>query len=67
MTRTEIQKAVDNYLQKGGKIIKLPDGPNFRFEPHDVKAAPSDPIVDVTITETPTTQQQMDYMEDNSL
>ena len=67
MTRTEIQKAVDNYLQKGGKITKLPDGPNFRFEPHDVIAAPSDPKVDVTITETPTTQQQMDYMEDNSL
>ena len=67
MTRTEIQKAVDNYLQKGGKITKLPDGPNFRFEPHDVKAAPSDPTVYRTITETPTTQQQMDYMEDNSL
>ena len=48
MTRTEIQKAVDNYLQKGGKITKLPDGPNFRFEPHDVKAAPSDPKVDDT-------------------
>ena len=67
MTRTEIQKAVDNYLQKGGKITKLPDGPNFRFQPHDVKVAPSDPKVDVTITETPTTQQQMDYVEDNSL
>ena len=67
MTRTEINTAVNTYLKNGGKITKLPAGPNFRFQPYGVRVAPSDPKVDVTVTETPTTKQQINYVEENSL
>ena len=67
MTRTEIQKAVDNYLQKGGKITKLPDGPNYQFQPYGVRVTPGDPKVDLTVSDTPTTEQQISYVEKNSL
>jgi len=67
MTRTEIDTAVNNYLKNGGKITKLPDGPNFRFQPYGVRVVPGDPKVDVTVTETPTTKQQINYVEENSL
>ena len=59
MTRTEINTAVNTYLKNGGKITKLPDGPNFRFQPYGVRVVPGDPKVDVTVTETPTTKQQI--------
>jgi len=67
MTRTEINTAVNTYLKNGGKITKLPDGPNFRFQPYGVRVVPGDPKVDVTVTETPTTKQQINYVEENSL
>ena len=67
MTRTEINTAVNTYLKNGGKITKLPAGPNFRFQPYGVRVAPGDPKVDVTVTETPTTKQQNNYVEENSL
>ena len=67
MTRTEINTAVNSYLKNGGKITKLPDGPNFRFQPYGVRVVPGDPKVDVTVTETPTTKQQINYVEENSL
>ena len=67
MTRTEINTAVNTYLKNGGKITKLPAGPNFRFQPYGVRVAPGDPKVDVTVTETPTTKQQINYVEENSL
>ena len=67
MTRTEINIAVNTYLKNGGKITKLPDGPNFRFQPYGVRVVPGDPKVDVTVTETPTTKQQINYVEENSL
>ena len=67
MTRTEINTAVNAYLKNGGKITKLPDGPNYCFQPYGVKVAPGDPKVDVTVTETPTTKQQISYVEKHSL
>ena len=67
MTRTEINTAVNAYLKNGGKITKLSDGPNHRFQPYGVKVAPGDPKVDVTVTETPTTKQQISYVEKHSL
>ena len=67
MTRTEINTAVNTYLKNGGKITKLPDGPDYRFQPYGVKVTPGDPKVDVTVTETPTTKQQINYVEENSL
>ena len=67
MTRSELNEATVNFLANGGKITKLPDGPNHRFQPYDIRVAPGDPKVDVTITETPTTKQQINYVEENSL
>ncbi len=67
MTRSELNEATVNFLANGGKITKLPDGPNHRFQPYDIRVAPGDPKVDVTVTETPTTKQQISYVEKHSL
>ena len=67
MNRSELNEAIVNFLANGGKITKLPDGPDYRFQPYGVKVTPGDPKVDVTITETPTTKQQISYVEKNSL
>ena len=67
MTRTEIDTAVNNYLKNGGKITKLPDGPDYRFQPYGARAQPDDPKVDLTVSDTPTTKQQIMYVEKNSL
>ena len=58
---------VVKYLKNGGKITKLPDGPDYRFQPYGVRVTPGDPKVDLTITDTPTTKQQISYAEKNSL
>ena len=67
MKRSELNEAVINYLKNGGKITKLPDGPDFRFHPYGVRVPPGDPKVDLTITDSPTTKQQISYVEKNSL
>ena len=67
MTRSELNEAIVNFLANGGKITKLPDGPNHRFQPYGVRVTPGDPKVDVTVTETPTTKQQISYVEKHSL
>ena len=67
MKRSELNEAVNNYLKNGGKITKLPDGPDFRFHPYGVRVPPGDPKVDLTITDTPTTKQQISYVEKNTL
>ena len=67
ISRKKLNLEIVKYLKNGGKITKLPDGPDFRFQPYGVRVAPGDPKVDVTITETPTTKQQISYVEKNSL
>ena len=67
ITRTELNEEVTKYLKNGGKITKLPDGPDYRFQPYGVRVPPGDPKVDLTITDTPTTKQQISYVEKNSL
>ena len=67
ITRTELNKEIAKYVKKGGKITKLPDGPDYRFQPYGVRITPGDPKVDLTITDTPTTKQQISYVEKNSL
>ena len=67
MKRSELNEAVNNYLKNGGKITKLPDGPDFRFHPYGVRVPPGDPKVELTITDSPTTKQQISYFEKNSL
>ena len=67
MNRSELNEAVKSYLKNGGKITKLPDGPNYRFQPYGVRVTPGDPKVDLTVTDTPTTNQQISYVEKNAL
>ena len=67
MKRSELKEAVNSYLKNGGKITKLPDGPDYRFQPYGVRVTPGDPKVDLTVTDTPTTKQQIFYVEKNSL
>ena len=67
ITRTELNEEVTKYLKNGGKITKLPDGPDYRFQPYGVRVPPGDPKVDLTITDTPTTKQQISYVEKNAL
>ena len=67
ITRTELNEEVTKYLKNGGKITKLPDGPNYSFQPYGVRVTPGDPKVDLTITDTPTTKQQISYVEKNTL
>ena len=67
MKRSELKEAVNSYLKNGGKITKLPDGPDYRFQPYSVRVTPGDPKVDLTITDTPTTKQQISYVEKNIL
>ena len=67
MKRSELNEAFNNYLKNGGKITKLPDGPDYRFQPYGVRVTPGDPKVDLTITDSPTTKQQISYVEKNSL
>ena len=67
MKRSELKEAVNSYLKNGGKITKLPDGPDYRFQPYGVRVTPGDPKVDLTVTDTPTTKQQISYVEKNTL
>ena len=67
ISREKLNLEVTKYLKNGGKITKLPDGPNYRFQPYGVRVTPGDPKVDLTVTDTPTTKQQISYVEKNSL
>ena len=67
ISREKLNIEVVKYLKNGGKITKLPDGPNYRFQPYGGRVTPGDPKVDLTITDTPTTKQQISYVEKNSL
>ena len=67
ISREKLNLEVVKYLKNGGKITKLPDGPDYRFQPYGVRVTPGDPKVDLTITDTPTTKQQISYVEKNAL
>ena len=67
ISRKKLNLEIVKYLKNGGKITKLPDGPDYRFQPYGVRVTPGDPIVDLTITDSPTTKQQIKYVEENSL
>ena len=66
MTREEVKEAMDQFLKEGGKITKLPDGPNYRFNPYGVRVANSN-AVDLTATEDPGTKKQREVFETNTL
>ena len=67
ISRKKLNLEIVKYLNNGGKITKLPDGPDFRFQPYGVRVTPGDPKIDLTVTDTPTTEQQISYVEKNSL
>jgi len=67
MNREEVKEAMNSFLKNGGKITKLPDGPDYRFQPYGVRVPPGDPKVDLTVSDTPTTKQQISYVEKNTL
>ena len=67
ISREKLNLEVVKYLKNGGKITKLPDGPDYRFQPYGVRVPPGDPKVDLTISDTPTTKQQISYVEKNTL
>ena len=66
MTREEVKEAMNRFLKDGGKITKLPDGPNYRFNPYGVRVANSN-AVDLTATEDPGTKKQREDFETNTL
>jgi len=67
ISRKKLNLEIIRYLKNGGKITKLPDGPDYSFQPHGVRLTPGDPKVDITITDSPTTKEQISYVEKNSL
>ena len=67
ISRKKLNLEISKYLKNGGKITKLPDGPDYRFQPYGVRVPPGDPKVDLTVSDTPTTKQQISYVEKNSL
>ena len=47
MTREELSEATNKFLNGGGKITKLPDGPDFKFQAYSV-GVPISNRVDLT-------------------
>ena len=66
MNRNELNKAVKSYLKSGGKITKLPDGPNFRYQAYGVKV-PNSTTVDTTAGQDPVNKQQLSYYEKSEI
>ena len=65
MTRSEVNEAMARFFADGGKVTKLPDGPDFRFQAHGVKVKESF-SVDVTATEDPANIKQETALEKNT-
>ena len=66
MNRSKLNEAVQSYLNKGGKITKLPDGPDFRFQAYGVSVKPSNKV-DLTSMEDPSSKKQTEGFESNKL
>ena len=64
MTREEMNEATTRFLNNGGKVTKLPDGPAFRWYPYSAMSERkrlkdvSELKVDVTVTEDPANAKQ---------
>ena len=66
MNRSKLNEAVQSYLNKCGKITKLPDGPDFRFQAYGVSVKPSNKV-DLTSLEDPSSKKQTEAFESNKL
>ena len=68
MTRSEINEAMARFFADGGKVTKLPDGPDFRFQPYGVRVKEdmTEPKIDLTALEDPANKKQEKVVEANS-
>ena len=66
ITRTELNEEVTKYLKNGGKITKLPDGPNFRFQSYSVRV-PTSMSVDTTAGQDPANKKQLIHFEKSAV
>ena len=66
MNREELKEATDRFLKGGGKIEKLPDGPNFNFQRYTVRVPKSNGL-DLTAMEDPSTKKQRKAFESGAL
>ena len=67
MTRSEVNEAMARFFAKGGTVTKLPDGPDHRFQPHDVRVEQGDPKVDITALQEPANETQQKVVESSKL
>ena len=66
MTRSEINEAMAKFFADGGKVTKLPDGPNWNFNPYGVRV-PKNNNVDLTAMEDPDSKKQIQALEERTL
>ena len=68
MTRSEVNEAMAKFFANGGKVTKLPDGPDFRFQPYGVRVKEdmTEPKIDLTALEDPANKKQEKVVEANS-
>ncbi len=60
ITRTELNEEIAKYMKNGGKITRLPDGPNFRFQAYGVRV-PNSTSVDTTAGQDPVNKKQLSF------
>ena len=65
MTRSEVNEAMARFFADGGKVTKLPDRPDFRFQPYGVRVEQNlaEPKVDLTAYEDPANKKQEKVLE----
>ena len=66
ITRTELNAEITKYIKNGGKITRLPDGPNFRFQTYSVRV-PNSTAVDTTAGQDPVNKKQLSYYEKSAI
>tara|TARA_Y100000780_G_C13449995_1_gene326721 strand:+ start:294 stop:494 length:201 start_codon:yes stop_codon:yes gene_type:complete len=66
MNRKELNEAMLRYLADGGKVTKLPDGPDTGWKKYDVRV-PISNNVDLTLGVDPANKKQASAFERNSL
>ncbi len=54
------------FFADGGKVTKLPDGPNWNFNPYGVRV-PKNNNVDLTAMEDPGSKKQIQALEERTL
>jgi len=62
ITRKELNNEIAKFMKNGGKITKLPDGPDFRFQSYSVRV-PTSMSVDTTAGQDPANKNQLRHFE----